>query len=114
MSHHRALPRDFFNEAKLLKCLGQLEICILDKMANGLNLISLYDGGPFKVEQDPADGSLRVVNYAVVLNGDFLHLRTPLNARENYPLIATYRGEEYYVFDESGKFMPNFGVKNED
>ncbi len=31
MTYHRVLPRDAFNEAKLLKCIGKLTLLIEDK-----------------------------------------------------------------------------------
>lgn len=110
MSHRRVIPRDFFNESKLLKCMGQFQLCIHDNMCNGLQLDVRFDGEPFTIFQHDSDGSLTVLNYSVFLNGNPIALYIPYNARENYPLIGLYKGEEYYIFDENGKFMPNFGV----
>lgn len=110
MSHYRVIPRDFFNEAKLLKCLGQLQLAIQENRVNGLPLCVDFDGKPFKIAQLESGGSLCCLNYKVYLsNGERLVLFTPYNSKEAYPLIAEYRGEEYYVFDEKGSFMPNFG-----
>lgn len=101
----RVIPRDFFNEAKLLKCLGRLELLILDRK---LSLTSEYDGEAFTVLQD-IDGDLRVANYHVSYCGEELDLFTPLNSRERWPLRALYRGEEYCLFDEKGNWMPAWG-----
>jgi hypothetical protein len=108
----RVIPRDFFNEAKLLKCLGRLELLILDneKPARDLKITSEFDNEAFNVVQDPNSGSISVSNYRVFVNGEELYLSTPLNSKENYPLTGIYKGEEYYIFDEKGQFMPNFGL----
>lgn len=113
MSHYRVIPRDFFNEAKLLKCLGQFELCVNHTGANGLDFKIDFDGEPFEISQDPQTGNLSVLNYHVFLKGEIVLLYTSYNSKENYPLIAFYKGEEYFVFDENGKWMPNFGIKNE-
>lgn len=112
MSYHRVIPRDFFNEAKLLKCLGQFELCRLDKRLCGLEFTMEFDGESFDIAQDDSDGSLRCLNYRVYLNGEELELFTPYNSKENYPLMGRYRGDDYYLFDSKGKFMPNFGVRS--
>lgn len=111
----RVVPRDFFNEAKLLKCLGRLELLILDneKPARDFKLTSEFDNEAFNIVQDPNSGSISVSNYHVFVNGEELFLSTPLNSKANYPLIGIYKGEEYYIFDEQGNFMPNFGITTE-
>lgn len=113
MSHRRVIPRDFFNEAKLLKCLGQLQLAIIDNAVGGLPLQVEFDDECFNVLQHSGSGALYCANYSVYLAGEEIHLFTPYNSKEAYPLIASYRGEEYYVFDEAGKFMPNFGWRKE-
>lgn len=110
MSYMRVIPRDFFNESKLLKCLGRFELCVLDRNCNGLPIRTIHSGNSFDIEQNPNDGSLFCSNYHVHLNGYEMHLFVPYNSKENYPLIARYRDADYYVFSEKGNFMPNFGV----
>ena len=110
MSHKRVIPRDFFNESKLLKCFGQFQLCVHDKKTNGLDITVLFDDKTFEIIQYDHDGSLSVLNYLVMVNGQSLILYIPYNARENYPLIGLYNGAEYYVFDEQGEFMTNFGL----
>ena len=108
--HTRVIPRDFFNEAKLLKCLGHLELCIVDRQCGGLPLTSEYDGEPFQIEQREHDGGLVCLNYRCYLAGELLSLYTQYNSKSAYPLLGEYRGQEYYLFDEQGRFMPNFGL----
>lgn len=112
--YNRVVPRDFFNEAKLLKCLGQFALCVLDNTLprefNSSKLAIEYDGQPFDIQQNPHDGSIFCANYHVWLDDEPLKLWTPLNSREAWPMLATFRGSEYYLFDDNGKWMPNFGV----
>lgn len=110
MNYFRVIPRDFFNESKLLKCLGQFELCVLDRQCNGLEFVTRFDGGPFEIVQNEADASLSCSNYRVFLDGDELELFAPYNSKENYPLMGRYRGSEYYIFNEKGNLMPNFGI----
>lgn len=114
MQYKRVVPRDFFNEAKLLKCLGQFQLCVLDmRVPIEFDLKKLkveFDGKPFDIHQHNSDGSFYCENYRVFLDGEELTLSTPLNSKENYPLEAVYKGEIYYVFDDKGRWMPNFGV----
>lgn len=105
LNHIRVIPRDFFNEAKLLKCLGHLELLILEKK---IQLRSEFDGKNFNIEQSFGDGSLRCSNYRVFFKDEEIYLYTQYNSKENFPLILVYRMEDYYVFDENGKFMPGF------
>lgn len=109
MSYTRVIPRDFFNEAKLLKCLGQLELIINHTGPNKIGLVSEFDHGPFQICQNPSDGSLYVSNYQIYLDGEEIRLFTTYNSKENYPLLGEYKGEIYYMLSEDGKLMPNFG-----
>lgn len=108
--HKRVIPRDFFNEAKLLKCLGRLSLLILENRVNELPLKEEFDGRAFSIIQNDADGSLSVENYKLLLDGEKIELYLTYNSKENYPLMGRYRDEEYYLLsDKSGDFMPNFG-----
>lgn len=111
-NYFRVIPRDFFNESKLLCCLGKLSVAIHDGMTNGLNLRQQFENEPFVVAQDQADGSLTVLNYQVFLNDRPLYLYTTYNSRDKYPLKADYEDETYQVLDEQGNLATNFGVEN--
>lgn len=107
MSYTRVLPRDLFNEANLLKCLGRLTLLIEDGVLPGLTYE--YDGLPFVIQQSEDDGSISAENLTFTTkNGNPVCMRRPLNSREAWPLIATIGESEYYVFDESGNVMPAF------
>lgn len=93
MSYKRVLPRDLFNEAKLLKCLGQLALLIHDgKAPDGLSFeqdAMSCDG--FDIDQDPFSGELYVDNLTLWfdLGEDAIriNLSTHYNSRDSYPLV---------------------------
>lgn len=105
-NYKRVVPRDLFNEAKLLKCLGKLALIELDYKTP---FKIVYDGKPFVICQNPDDGSIYCENFNVYLDDEHIHLYTPLNSKDNWPLEAIYKNETYYMFDESGKMHVNFG-----
>lgn len=110
MSHARVIPRDFFNESKLLKMLGKFEIAVRFSGEANLPIETIHDGEPFDIRQDPSSGQLFCSNYRASLNGYDINLFIPYNAKSEWCLFAMYRGSEYWIFDDNGKWMPNFGV----
>lgn len=109
MSYTRVIPRDFFNEAKLLKCMGQLALKILDHtLPEGMNIKIRESGKPFNIEQFPGDGSLFVSNYQPTINGLQVPFYTKYNSMKAYPMYAMYDEEEYLVFDNNGNFTDEF------
>ncbi len=101
---HRTIPRDFFNEAKLLKCLGRFHL----QIENNPRIKFDFDGEAFEIKQNESDGSLYCANYHIFIDGVFVDLFTPYNSKENWPLIIRIHDSEFYVFDENGKPMPTF------
>lgn len=110
MNYTRVIPRDFFNEAKLLKCLGQLSLKVLDgKCPDSMEI--LFDdesGDSFAVVQDDSDGSIYVANYPITINGFQVWFKTPLNSKEAYPLFCEWEYENYTVFTDKGEFTDEF------
>lgn len=104
----RVLPRDAFNDANLLKCVGQLVLKIEDGEAGFLTYE--YDGEPFDIRQNPADGSTTVDNVIFRVKDwqSWLVMCRPLNSREPWPLYCDYNDETYYVFDEDGELTLEF------
>jgi hypothetical protein len=86
MSYIRVLPRDLFNEANLLKCLGQLWLLIEgdDRAKFLVEAVEAFD-----IEQDENDGSLSVVNLPFALRARLVHLSRPLNSRQPWPLYLS-------------------------
>jgi hypothetical protein len=102
-NYMRVLPRDAFNEANLLKCIGQLTLLMHDKGVPGLQYE--YDGEPFKIVMDDSDGSIFVKNIQFYLNSKPIEFKRPMNSRQHWPLIESETGEP--VFDENGNYVLN-------
>ena len=99
MDYRRVIPRDLFNEAKLLKSLGKLYI-----EAERHPFIKIeHDGRPFKIMQNSSDGSIYVENVRISTNTP-VHCYTTLNARGDWPLYAeqSFGDETVSVFDDDG------------
>ncbi len=109
MDYDRVVPRDFFNEAKLLKCMGVLAVKILDnQLPEGISIEIDEGGDPFQIEMLQEDGSLSVVNYPVTINGEEVIMKTKYNSKDNFPLYCMIDDEDYLVFNESGEFDQDF------
>lgn len=104
----RILPRDAFNDANLLKCIGKITMMIED---GEIDCVSYsYDGEPFDIRQDESDGSTYVNNIQFCTkSGKPLKHSRPLNSRDAWPLLFILNDNEYYAFSEKGEFLPNFG-----
>jgi hypothetical protein len=106
--YKRVIPRDLFNEAKLLKCFGLLSLKIHDRMLPEGIEVKIWDvDAPFQIKLLD-EGSLWICNYPTELNGEDVIFKTTYNSKANYPLICEYRGGEYRVFNEQGEFDEEF------
>jgi hypothetical protein len=108
MKYTRVIPRDFFNEAKLLKCMGILSLKILDcQLPEGIEITISESGNPFNIQLSD-DGSLYVANYQIKVNGQIVEFHTTYNSKSNYPFYASVDYCEYQVFDDGGEFTDEF------
>lgn len=82
----RVLPRDLFNEAGLLKCIGTLWIA-LDETGGHSARIEEEDVPRFDIVQD-AGGGLTVANLTFTIGGVPHRLMRPLNSRESWALFV--------------------------
>lgn len=111
MTYKREIPRDLFNEANLLKCLGQLALIAHDTNRAGFRLT--HREGGFIICQDPADGAIYCPTVHIFIGQEpFIH-RRPLNSREPWPLYVeplamSGLGDETEVFDDEGNLSPDF------
>jgi hypothetical protein len=105
--YNRVLPRDLFNEAKLLKCLGQLALKIHDCKAQNTEIMHTPDEG-FEIGQRDHDGGLTVTNMEIIIHRRRVDFFTSYNCRDNYPLYVEYEDEEARVFDENGHFSDDY------
>lgn len=115
MNYRRVIPRDFFNEAKLLKCMGQLSLKILDGMLPDGVEVTIEDekGKSFDIHQNDFDGCIFIKNYPTHVNGYPVVFKTILNSKAPYPLLVEIKSgkDSYYdlpVFDDDGNFTDEF------
>lgn len=103
----REIPRDLFNEAKLLKCLGRVALLVHDGVEWPLAIE--YDHGPFDVRQDPDDGGLYVANFTLWFRRTRVTLKTNYNSKAPYPLsFFDDRHGTGPVFDDDGTWSEEF------
>lgn len=113
MNYHRVIPRDFFNESKLLKCHGQLTVNIHKLGDFDVREEFEDEDEGFKIMQDEMDGSIFVSNYRFYASENFIGLSTPLNNKNPYPMMFLYEshdGNSYSgnVFEDNGVFSEEF------
>jgi len=103
----RVIPRDLFNESKLLKCIGRLVLMIHDGYnINGL-LKFTHDEQSFKIGLHN-EGYLQVSNIIFYIKDERVDFVTTYNSKASYPLAAYYKYCEYPVFDEQGNYTDEF------
>lgn len=104
----RVIPRDLFNEAKLLKCVGRLVLLIHDGELKQMSFE--HDGEPFEIVQDDSDGSLSIVNIKFFLENEPIDVYTRYNSKDSYPILYRHKDVERYIFDDNGKcFFADYG-----
>lgn len=111
MSYERVIPRDLFNEANLLKCLGKLYCALEDRGLGHLFTRAVSTAGnPFEVKQNPDDGSISVPSIQVITRKGPILFYRPLNSREPSPLYAHYRWYEdaVPVFEDQWNLTQEF------
>ena len=114
MGYTRVNPRDLFNEAKLLKCIGKVALLIHEGGIQGLTMEHEDPENGYNIHQNTLDGSIEVQNLLFAdKNGETVAFRTPLNSKYQWPLLMEYRGEEYYAFSEKGDWMPDKNLFSE-
>lgn len=107
-SYTRVIPRDFFNEAKLLKCFGQLALKILDGLTpDNMDIYIEESGEPFNIDLTD-DGSLIISNYETMINNIPVIFKTTYNSKANYPFFCEVDYTDYEVFDDNGNFTDEF------
>lgn len=109
-NYNKVIPRDLFNEAKLLKCFGWLCMKIVDnqvpvQMDYEYNTSS---GDSFKIGLCGPDNSLSIMNIPVIVLGTSIRFKTTYNSKGNFPLFACYNNADYRVFNEEGEWDEEF------
>jgi hypothetical protein len=109
-NYTRVFPRDFFNEAKLLKCMGRLTLLIEDRMTPVAMSIGEYaeEGEEgFKIGLIET-GHLAVANVSIFIKGKSYLFKTDYNAKGPYPFYVEDGNDEYKVFDDAGDWHEEF------
>ncbi len=103
----RVIPRDLFNEAKLLKCIGLLCLKIHDRQTP-VQMGIIETGKAFSIGLNE-EGSLTITNLDILIKGQKFIFKTTYNSKSNFPLfVETYDCAEYTVFNEVGEFDQEF------
>lgn len=103
MTYMRVIPRDLFNEANLLKCLGRIYINLENLCDCKVTLES--DGRAFQIDQSQSSGAINCANVKLSNGIDFFR---PLNSRDPWPLYANLPDDECAVFNDDGTFTAEF------
>ena len=117
VTYKRVLPRDLFNESKLLKCAGKLICLIEDEVVSNV----LYEHDTtftqnFIVGQDQSDGSFYLHNLTFYFRlpwpGDRVELEFNVtqDKTQNWNVYAVHAfwNEEVRVFTEDGEPTAEF------
>jgi hypothetical protein len=109
----RVIPRDLFNEAKLLRGLGKIALMIHDNNLPYVTCNHEDERAGFKIVQNPSDGSISVSNlHFFDNNGTPIYFYHPLNSKERETLMMDYQDETYFCFSDDGKFLPHKEIFN--
>lgn len=100
-SYLRVIPRDLFNEASLLKCLGRFWIETERYQPHKVKIE--HDGEAFDVWQNDDDGTLSVRNIEITIKGKRYIATRPLNSRRSWPLYLNTDEEQIDVFRDDGE-----------
>ena len=109
----RVIPRDLFNEASLLKCLGKLALILMDRPSSAEFEEDELKADGFRIVQSEGDGAIEVENLPFLIAGHRYRLYRPLNSREPWPLwcespFSDHDGDDCEVFDAEGNISPVF------
>ncbi len=110
MSYTRVIPRDLFNEAKLLKCMGRLCLNILDnKTPVPIKVIEEDEcAGGFAIHLSHS-GDLMIVNIRIKIKDTPVTFWTTYNSKANYPFFCGKDETECIeVFTDDGEYTEDF------
>lgn len=103
MPYTRIVPRDLFNEANLLKCLGRVALLIHNGKLPGLRLNEPALEKGFNIMQNPNTGGTFCQNFILYSDKGVVTHERNLNARDPWPLYFTDEHDnEYCVFNDNG------------
>ena len=107
--YDRVHPRDFFNEAKLLKCWGRLSLLIHEGRGIDWPLRIEHDDSECKgyaVRLDGQHAMLFIDNVRLFVCDVHVPIGNVCNSKNEWPM---YGGEDFHcVFDDDGELSPEF------
>lgn len=116
MPYTRVIPRDLFNESKLLKCLGQLSLLIHEGRGIRwpLQLECEEPDTGFQIDLDRERGGLICSNVSLFIAekdepAACIEVYSPINSKSPYPLqFVDDEGGEWDVFNDDGLLSTEF------
>jgi len=115
-NYQRVNPRDLFNEAKLLKCWGQLALLVHEGrgIASYLFVEHTNPCSGFCIGLSGHENSLQCLNLKLWVGRESdpkrfsIRVFQTYNSREAYPLLFEGDFTEDFIFDDQGEFSSNF------
>jgi hypothetical protein len=106
-NYQRVIPRDLFNESKLLQQLGFLCLAIHDWKLSRLKFEDT--GNRFDIQLSD-EGELSVTNLTFLRGEEAIRFWINYNSRTKNPLLFENprTGDPDYVFDDQGEFTSRF------
>ena len=104
--YYRVVPRDLFNESKLLFNIGRLAL-LLHKEQGPPGLKIEESGERFNIGLID-EGSLTITNWNFTIGEYDLLFKTTYNSKERFPLHCQFHNIEYPVFDQDGSLTKEF------
>lgn len=94
----RVVPRDLFNEGKLLTEMGFLTLYLHENKNGIANVLELKEDcmdEPFEIQQNPDDGSIHIANLPIYIKGidREIYFYRPVNSRAKNSL--KFQSEEW-------------------
>lgn len=108
MNYKRVIPRDFFNEAKLLKCWGQLWLKLENINSNNVRIDDDLEMCGFIVKQNPLTGYLYLKNVRLYIRNEFVEVFSYYNSRSKYPLYFILNEDVCPCLTEQGNLTKEF------
>ena len=108
MSYYKIAPRDLFNEANFMKCIGQLTLIMHDTYLPSIKFEhDIYRDHGVTFELDEYTGGL-VLHNMFVVRGERVTICRPLNSREPWPIYIESDDDYISIFTNDGVLSEEF------